>query len=348
MKRTLQVSALALAAALTPLAPAASAQKRSGGARQGAQRSAQESMLAGLTLPASDSVVFIEMRRLLSEALPRALAEDPGRLGEINADIEAFKTRTGIDPRAFEQLAAGSRLDVLPNGKVKIERTVAVARGRFQMAEIVTASTAAAKVNHREEKYAGKTIHVFALNEEMKLFGLLKVKVGELAVAELGAQTLAVGEPEGVRAALDAAAGRNVLKASDLAVLTQPRGAGSLVAFGSRVPAEATKGLDLGNPMISQSVASIREFYGRVGMTATGYDMQTTLRTLNAADAKHLGDTLNTLKQLAPMFIENIKGDRQRLARNAVESLRVTSQGNQVQLSLEVPQGDITTLVRTL
>jgi hypothetical protein len=114
------------------------------------------------------------------------------------------------------------------------------------------------------------------------------------------------------------------------------------------VPAELTKDIDLGNPLISQSVASVREFYGGVGMTATGFDFQTTLLTLDPAAAKHLGDTLNTLKQLAPMFIDQLKEDKKRLATNAVQSLRVSAQGKEVQLRLEVPQGDITTLVRTL
>lgn len=351
MRKFSKVNALLVSFALASLAPSSSAQRRSGASQpqQGARRASQPVATAGLTLPASDAVVFVEMRRLISEAIPRALAADPGRLGEVNADINQFKTRTGIDARAFEQMAAGSRVVPLANGKVKLDRTVAVARGRFSMADIVASGDIASKGNHREEKYAGKTVHVFTLNEEMKLFGLLKMRVGELAVSELGPQTLAVGEPDGVRAAIDAASGRGALKSSDLAVLTRPRGEGSLVAFGSKVPAELTAGLDLGNPMISQSVASVREFYGGVGMSATGFDFQTTLLTLDAAAAKHLGDTLTTLKQLAPMFIEQLKDDdKKRLATNAVQSLRVASQGNEVQLRLEVPQADITTLVRTL
>lgn len=349
MKRTLQVSLLALAVAMSSVALSTAAQKRA--AQTPTQKVASPTnmdALAGLPLPASDAVAIVEMRRLLSDALPRALASDAAKLAEVNADINNFKTKTGIDPRAFDTLVAGSRFVALADGKTKLDHTVAVARGSFDMASVISAGRAAAKGNQREEKYAGKSVHVFTLNEQLKLFGLLNMRVSELAVAELSANTLAVGEPAAVRAAIDAARGRGALKSADLAVLTQPRGATTLVAFGSRVPRGALKGVEFGNAQITQGINSIRELHGTIGTTTAGFDFQTNLRTLNAADAKNLGETLAALKQLAPLFLGRLTGDKQRLARSAVESLRVTTQGNEVQLRLEIPQADITTLVRTL
>ncbi|HEX7174931.1 MAG TPA: hypothetical protein VF240_06590 [Pyrinomonadaceae bacterium] len=345
MKRTLHVAMLALAVASAALASDALAQNKQ-------TRSQNNNTPAGAqpalpTLPASDAVVLVELRRLISEELPRALASDAPRLAAVNADIDAFKTRTGIDPRAFDTLAAGSRFMSLAGGKTKLTHTVAVARGTFDMAAIVAALRASSKGNHREQKHAGKSVHVFTLNEEVKLFGLLGVRVRDLAVAELDRTTLAVGHPAAVLAAIDAARGRGALRASDLTVLTQPRAASTLVAFGGKVSATAFKDIDVGTPEISRSVASIREFYGALSTTAGGYGMQTTLRTTGAADAKSLGDTIGALKQLAPLFIGRLSGDRQRLAQSAVESLQVSAQGNEVRLSLEIAQGDITTLVRT-
>lgn len=298
-------------------------------------------------LPAADAVMLVELRRLLSEAIPRALASDTAKLAEVNADIDAFKTKTGIDPRAFDTLAATSRFVILGSGRMKLVDTVAVARGTFDTGAIVSAGRASAKGAHREQKHAGKTVHVFTLNEQVRLFGLLNTRVGELGVADLGGGLLAVGDPAGVRAAIDAAQGRGAMRAADLAVLTQPRGAATLVAFGGKVPAEALKGIDVGMPEVSRSVASIREFYGSLATTEGGFGMQTTLRTTSAADAKSLGETIGALKQLAPLFLGRLSGDRQRLARNAVESLQVSAQGNEVRLGLEIAQGDITTLVRT-
>ena len=336
---------LALAVALAAGAFAHDTQARAQNNNNNAPAGSQSALPP---LPASDAVVLVELRRLISQELPRALASDAPRLAAVNADIDAFKTKTGIDPRAFDTLAAGSRFTTLAGGKTKLTHTVAVARGgTFDMAAIVAAGRASAKGNHRESKHAGKSVHVFTLNEEVKLFGLLGVRVRDLAVAELDRTTLAVGHPSAVRAAIDAARGQGALRASDLAVLTQPRAASTLVAFGGKVPRAALQDLELGTPEISRSIASIREFYGALSTTAGGFGMQTTLRTQAAADAKSLGDTIGALKQLAPLFIGRLSGDRQRLAQNAVESLQVSAQGNEVRLSLEIAQGDLTTLVRT-
>lgn len=349
MKRTLHISSLALAVAIVAalVSVPADAQRRPNTAAAAQQSSATHAdALAGVPLPASDAVMLVELRRLLSDAMPRALASDPARLAAVNADVESFKTKTGIDPRSFDTLAAAARVVTLPGGKVKIDHTVGVARGTFSTGAIVAAGKVSSKGNYREQKHAGKTVHVFTLNEQVKLFGLLGVRVSDLAVAELDAKTLAVGEPEAVRAAIDASQGRRAMKAADLALFAQPRDPGTLVAFGGKVPAEATRGLDLGNAEISQAVASIREFHGTVVTTDAGLDLQTALRTLGAADAKNLSDTLAALKQLAPLLLGRLSGDKGRLARSAVESLQVTQEGNEVRLRLNVPQGDIAALVR--
>jgi hypothetical protein len=350
MKRTLRLTALALALSVLFAAGQAGAQRRQGGATD-ARRTSSATVferMSGLALPASDAVAFVEMRRLLTEAMPRALASDAAKLAEANADIDAFKTRTGLDPRALDALAVGSRYAELPGGGVKLGHTVAVARGAFNMATIVSSGRASAKGGYREEKFAGKSVHVFTHNEEIKLLGLLKMRVRELAVAEVAAGTVALGDPAAVRAALDAARGRGALRAGDLAVLSQARSANTLVSFGSRVPAALTKDIGFGLPQVAQSAASVRELYGAAVETDTGLDLWTNLRTATPADARNLSDTLAALKQLAPMFLGRLTGDRGRLARNAVESLRVTTQGSEVHLRLEVPQADISTLVRTL
>jgi hypothetical protein len=57
------------------------------------------------SLPESDAVAQIRVRRLLNDVMPRLLAGNPAKLAQANADIDQFKTRTGVDPRAFDQIA---------------------------------------------------------------------------------------------------------------------------------------------------------------------------------------------------------------------------------------------------
>ena len=55
-------------------------------------------------LPAADGIALIDVRRMLNETMPRIMAGDLAKLAQANAEIEKFKTRTGIDPRSFDRV----------------------------------------------------------------------------------------------------------------------------------------------------------------------------------------------------------------------------------------------------
>lgn len=343
MRRNFYAPYLALAIALIVFSAIGRAQTR--GAARASNHSAPASAPNIVPLPASDAVVFVDLRRLLTNAVPRALAGDASKLAEVNADIEQFKARTGIDARAFDRLAIGARFARLADGKMKIDETVAIAHGTFNAAALAAAGRIAAKGRYTEQKFGGKSVYVFNIQDRIKLFGLLKMHVGELAMTVLDDSTIAVGEPGAVRATINASAGRGRVSAEMVTLARQNPNA--IIGFGGHIPAAVTKDLDLGNDEISRSVASIRQFYGSLGETAAGYDLLTVLRTLNAQDAKGLGNTLTALKQFAPLFLSRLSGDRGKVAQRAIDSLRVTAQGSEVQLRLEVPQTDIAALVNT-
>ena len=96
----------------------------------------------------------MKVRELLVEALPKLLIENPSKLAEANTEIDKFKTKTGLDPRAFEQMALGMQYRYPRAGITKID-TIALARGTFKTATIVAAGRAAAPGKYREEKYRG-------------------------------------------------------------------------------------------------------------------------------------------------------------------------------------------------
>ncbi|HEX8722356.1 MAG TPA: hypothetical protein VF736_17205, partial [Pyrinomonadaceae bacterium] len=242
MRRTFYASTLALffAAALALPAPAQDSRGRAAASRAGAAQAAAPS--AQMPLPASDAYLTVDVRRLFTEVLPRSLASDAARLAQVNADVDAFKARTGIDARQFDTLAVGARIVPLASGKVKVDRVTAVARGTFRAEALVSAARAAAKGALTEQTHAGKTVYVAAVNDQLKLFGLARMRVRELAFAVLDANTLALGEPGDVRAAIDSHAGRGAR--ADMGLLNFPRGAGDFVAFGGNVPAGVLTGVE--------------------------------------------------------------------------------------------------------
>jgi len=342
--------ALALSAAQT--AAAAQGRGRAGGpsARPPAARAtaaAPKSAAAAraLPLPASDVVLAVDLARLFNEGLPRALAGQPERAAQVEADIEQFKARTGIDPRAFDTLTAGARIVRTPSGAAKLDHLVAVVGGRFDIDALTAAARSAPGARLSEQRHGGKTVYVLAVGDQLKLFGLLKMRVAELAFAALDAGTLAVGEPAAVRAAVDASGGAG---RADAALVAGARvGGDSLVAFAGNVPPGTFAGIDVGLPNVNRSIESIRGFSGNIGMTPNGYQMTTALRAQNAAEARQLGDTVLALKSVAPGLI-SVAGERAKFAGRIVESMKITTQAAEVRVRFDLAQEDLAQLLRLL
>jgi hypothetical protein len=295
-------------------------------------------------LPASDAVLTADLKRILTEAAPQALASDAQRLAQLNADVEQFKQRTGIDAREFDTLAVGARLTRLPSGAAKVGSVVAVARGTFDSNALVSRTRAAAGGRLTEQTYGGKTLYVIAINDSVKLFGLLKTHVSDLAICVIDQYTLLVGEPAAVRAAVDAAAGRGRV---DQALLNQAQTNGNLVAFAGNVPPGTFAGMDTGLPNVDRALANIRGFYGTINSTPAGLQTAMALRAANETDAKQLYLTLDALRQVAPGLI-SMAGEKARFAQSAINNLKITTRTNEVQLRLDVPQADIAAMLRAL
>jgi len=305
--------------------------------RRGTNTSAVPGALAAL--PASDAVMTVDVQRLYKEALPRIYASDPAKLAEINSDIETFKTRTGLDPRAFERVAVGVRVVQTPLGMIKLQ-SVAIARGTFSAAALVAAGRIAAKGGYQEQQYKGKTIYLFNLGQQVKFLGL---RWTNLAVVVLDGNTLAFGQPERVRAAVDALSG-GARVATDVVALAQ-HDPNAIIGMGGNLPA-ALKQIELPSPELSKSVASIRQFYSSFGTSTNGFQMLTVLRTDNADAARNLSDTVEGLKLLAPLYTARRSDDKAKLLQQLVDNTKVTTVGNDVQISLEIADTNVATLVR--
>ena len=271
MRRTLYASTLALT--LAALAQTAVAQTRRGtqAPRTGGTtttRTPKPLAAESIPLPASDALLAVDLDKLFKEVVPRSLAGDAARLAQVNADVEDFKARTGIDARAFDRLIVGARIVRLASGAVKIDNVTAIARGPVNSAALGAAIRASSKGTVTEQTYGGKTIYVTTVNDRIKLFGIAKMRVGELAVAALDAETVALGEPADVRAAIDAQAGR--VPRADMALLSFPKGPNDFIGFAGNVPPGTLAGVETGLPNVDRAVASIQGFYGSVASTAAG------------------------------------------------------------------------------
>ena len=301
---------------------------------------------AGLmaSLPASDAVAQIKIKRLLDEAMPRILANNPTRLAQVNASIENFKTRTGLDARQFDQVALGARFTYPGEGVTKVQ-TVALAKGTFNAAAMVAAGRVATNGKYREEKYQGKTIYIFTLEENIQMLGVFDFKINELAVTPLDANTLALGDPTSVRSAIDV--NRAAARANSELIALATRDPNAIIGFGANVTEQLVNNIDIGNAPIGADLAKLRQAYGSVGTTEKDLELFLAARAVNAEAAKSLGDTLEGLKQFGALLVGRLSGARGVLAKSALTNLQIVTQANELQIRTAVPQADIGPLMGT-
>lgn len=289
-------------------------------------------------LPESDAVAQVKVKQLLNEAMPRILANNPAKLAEVNANIDRFKDRTGLDPRMFEQVALGIRYTYPSEGVTKLQ-TVALANGSFSAAAMVAAGRIATNGKYREEKYHDKTIYIFTLEENIKMLGVFDFRIGELAAAPLDNNILALGDPIAVRGAIDSSRSRKQANAELIALAS--RDPNAIIGFGSNMTEQLVENLDIGNAPIAADLKTLRQVYGSVGTTASDLQLFLGARAVNAEAARSLSDTLDGLKQLGAFFVGRLSGAKGVLAKSALSNLTIAANANELQLRTTVAQAEI-------
>ena len=330
MKRTLLTLAIVFVALVSHIETQAQTRGRSTTA------SAPPTLMS--SLPESDAVAQIKVNQLLSEAMPRVLANNPTKLSEVNASLDRFKDRTGLDPRQFQQVALGVRFTYPAEGVTKVQ-TVALANGSFSAAAMVAAGRVASNGKYREEKYQDKTLYIFTLDENIKMLGVFDLKISELAAAPLDANILALGDPAGVRSVIDASRSRK--RANSELIALASRDPNAVIGFGSNVTEQLIGNLDIGNAPIAADLRTLRQVYGSVGTSANDLQLFLAARAVNAQAAKNLGDTLEGLKQFGALLVGRLSGAKGVLAKSALSNMQILSQANELQIRTTVAQAEI-------
>ena len=295
------------------------------------------------SLPPSDVVALINVNRVLDEALPKLLAENPARLAEVTAELTKFKTQTGLDPRSFDQIALGLSYTFPREGITKFSN-VALARGTFNAGAMVAAGRLAANGKYVEQKYQGKTIYIFTFDRQVRLFGLWNIKVRDLAVSALDGNTLALGNLEAVRGVIDA--NRNRKHANAELIALAGRDPNAILGFGGNVSTKLLDNLSLSNNSVARELTAVRQVYGTLGMTSTDLELMMAARTVDTYSAKNLSDSVEGLKMVGMFAINRLSGVKGALARSALDNLKVTTTGNELQIRTAVAQSQVSPLIR--
>ena len=294
------------------------------------------------SLPQSDAIAQVKVKKLLTDVMPKVLASNSGKLAELNTNIENFKTRTGLDPRSFDEVALSVRYTYPSEGVTKLI-TAALARGTFSPGAMVAAGRLATNGNYREEKYGGKDVYVFKLDENLRVFGVIDLRIRELAACPIDANTLALGDPASIRTVIDANAGRTFTN-PELVNLAN-NNPNAVIGFGGNISPQVIKNLDIANASLTGDLSGLRQAYGSVDATEKDLEIFLGAKTVDSNAARDLGDTLEGLKQFGALFVGRLTGAKGVLAKSALTNLKILTQANELQIRTAVAQADIGPLV---
>jgi hypothetical protein len=303
-------------------------------------------------LPNSDAVVVLDMQRLMRDVLPQVLAGKAQLINELNTKVEEINTQIGVDLRQFDQLAAGVNFKQTAPKKFDYEPLI-LARGKVDVAALLTAARTASKGKYRQEKSGAKTIYVFATKEilqankpktstpqdEEKFNKMLSRVPAELAVTTFDANTLAIGTPVRVRETIE---GKPRVSADVLALVN--RKPNSIMSFGANVPAGLSQVLELGIDELSKSIDSMRQVYGSMDVSGSNTIISVATKTFKPEQAVELEQTLTGLQMLGKGLLGRMSGaDKQVYARMA-ENAKISRANDEVMIDVQVANSDLNVL----
>lgn len=288
------------------------------------------------TLPQSDAVMFVDVRRLLSETLPAMLAEHPELRARLDAEINSLNNR-GFDVRLVDSLVVGF-------GSHRATEMICVLRGRFDANTVVAAIAAPSA---RRQTHNGRTLYTDSALS------------GAWTMTALDSNTLAFGGIERVRASIESFEGRGRVDAELVAQAT--RGANALVGFSGRVPTSLTQNTRGHNDELAQLFASIRQVSGSITPTESGGgEVIVRLRAENTDQAAEIRSLVGSIKTIAAQFPEPHTTEGTSIALPGlglivpsafiryINMAAVTSEGNEVSINLNFTRAETSALLRMM
>jgi hypothetical protein len=246
-------------------------------------------------------------------------------------------------------------------------------KGDFNADGLLSMARMALNENGASEEYKGRTLTIFKMKKKAEAppasgdgagAGPAKPSsnfpFSELAAVSFDANTLVVGIPAYVRAAVDAAGGEQQgrIRADLLDLVT--RNPDNLLSFAGDIPASALEMMkSMGAPQneeINRVVASLRQVQLAVQMTAEDFGLQSIVRTDTAESASGLNGLVSMGLSFARMAIEEKlqkvpasraqEREAMQAVLDAIGSVRNEAANNEVLVNFSVPQAKIATFVQ--
>ena len=251
---------------------------------------------------------------------------------------------------------------------------VVIVQGAFDTKRLISLANLSFGVRAVQQTHGGTSLHTWTLNNQAPQAGMMP-QMRELSMAALDGQTLVAGTPTGVRECLDVYhAGGNNEPNSELVKLTTQNPAALIAVgfklkpltdarntnanssagsrsglrldgidkFGTSPAGEAGAASTNGNNSFTKMLESIEQVHASVGMTALALDTLLIARTKTIEQAEELNNTIAGLRQMLESSFTNSSN-----ARSPFSNLKISANGNEVRIHLQITQNEIASLMAT-
>ncbi|MEP6818813.1 MAG: hypothetical protein ABJA18_04710 [bacterium] len=294
------------------------------------------------SLPEADGLIYVNMQRILNEALPKFLpAKD---LEEMRKGFEEAKSNAGIDPAKIDYLVIAIRFKK-PTADLNFQAPefMVVSGGDFSAESLLTLARMASQGKLRDEKYGNKTIGLMTVDpiaKESEKTPLLK-SFTELGIVALNANTIASGSPGYLRAAIDAGDGKERISAESLNFLV--RDPNALISFAGSPWGSFAKSFGmLGTETTTRAPrceSKIGDFYAALTMDATNFMIRGVSNADNPDTAKIIANLYSSLLRYATTSVPDPA------AQSLLKGLNIRAEGDEVLVRADFPQQMVIDLI---
>jgi hypothetical protein len=306
--------------------------------------SSSQTVLGSLAnLPESDTLIYINLQRILNEAVPKVMPEKD--LANMRSAFDEISQNAGIDPSKVDYIVIAVRFRK-PSAELNFvpPEFMVVSSGHFSADSLMILAKATAKDKLRDEKYGSKTLGVLtieAIAKQTEKNPLLR-SFSEMAIVPLNANSIAVGTTGYLKAAVDAADGRGRISTESLNSLL--RDPSALLSISGSPLTSFSKSFGLlgteTNARDSRCDSKFGDFYAAITMDATNFMLRGAMNADNPDTAKIIKSLLSNLLQQAAGSVPD------RTAQSVLKTLSITPQDNEVVLRADIPQEMIIEFIR--
>ncbi|HBB87405.1 MAG TPA: hypothetical protein DC047_07295 [Blastocatellia bacterium] len=295
------------------------------------------------TLPEADTIIYINPQRILNEVVPKFMpAKD---VEEMRKGFEAARTQAGVDPTKIDYIVIAVRFKK-PTGDLNFQppEFLAVASGDFNADSLLGLARMASQGKLRDEKYGTKTLGLMTIDPLVQMAAqnpLLK-SFTEVGIVSLNANTIAVGTPGYLRAAVDAGDGKERISADTLNSLV--RDPNALISLAGTPWHSFAKSFGmLGTETTARAPrceSKIGDFYLALTMDATNFMLRGVSNADNPDTAKIISKLYSGLLGYATQSIPDAT------AKALLKNIAITAEGDEVLLRADVPQQMVVDLIQ--